>query len=155
MKPRDAISEQELRARAAELAQVPVDESAPAPGRALLIVTVDAARVGLDVSMVREVVAHPEVTPLPLTPRSIAGLMNLRYEILPVLDLGALRGGVARGQRQFAVVVEDHDLAAAVLVDDIADVSFETNRDALPVLSASDVLHHADLRPFRGEDGPG
>lgn len=43
-------------------------------------------RVGIDIGRVQEVLADPEVTPVPLAPLAIAGLLNLRGQIVTVID---------------------------------------------------------------------
>ena len=117
---------------------------------AVLIVIVDGTRIAIDLAAVREVIANPVVTPLPHMPSVIAGVLNLRYEILATLDLGALRGGRSAARRA-AVVVEDGDLAAAVLVDAVDDLAVDADRRPPTVLGGRDILHHRELLPFRGE----
>jgi purine-binding chemotaxis protein CheW len=50
----------------------------------------DAYAVAMEAA--REVVAAPEVTPLPAAPASVLGVCNVRGEIIPVFDTGALLG---------------------------------------------------------------
>jgi purine-binding chemotaxis protein CheW len=40
----------------------------------------------------QEVVADPDVTPLPAAPATVRGLFNVRGQIIPLLDTGALLG---------------------------------------------------------------
>lgn len=47
----------------------------------------------LDVSQVREIVRVQEITPLPLAPALIEGVIDLRGAVVPVIDLGRLLGG--------------------------------------------------------------
>jgi purine-binding chemotaxis protein CheW len=42
---------------------------------------------GIDVMQVQEVVRFQEITPIPLAPLDIAGLINLRGQIITVIDL--------------------------------------------------------------------
>jgi purine-binding chemotaxis protein CheW len=52
--------------------------------------------IGIDVERVREILAGPELTPVPLAPPAVLGLLNLRGEIVTVIDVrGPL--GVADG----------------------------------------------------------
>lgn len=41
----------------------------------------------LDVSQVREIVRHQEITPLPMAPSMIEGVVDLRGAVIPVIDL--------------------------------------------------------------------
>jgi purine-binding chemotaxis protein CheW len=54
---------------------------------------------------VREVVSQPIATPLPSTPPSVLGLINLRGEVVPFFDTAALLGLRATGAHPFCVVV--------------------------------------------------
>ena len=42
---------------------------------------------GIPVERVQEVIASPAVTPVPLAPRAVTGLINLRGQIVTVIDL--------------------------------------------------------------------
>jgi purine-binding chemotaxis protein CheW len=60
-------------------------------------VTLGAFRVGdavyaLDVTQVREVVRWQPLTPLPMAPRLIEGVIDLRGAVVPVVDLGRALG---------------------------------------------------------------
>jgi len=47
----------------------------------------------LEVSQVREVVRYQEITPLPMAPALIEGVIDLRGRVIPVVDLSRLLGG--------------------------------------------------------------
>lgn len=55
--------------------------------REVLLFTLEAWRYGLPVEDVRELVRAARLTPLPRAPDVVEGLLNLRGELLPVLDL--------------------------------------------------------------------
>ena len=50
---------------------------------------------GVDVHQVREIVRGQEVTALPKAPRLIEGVIDLRGQMVPVVDLGRALGGEA------------------------------------------------------------
>jgi chemotaxis signal transduction protein len=54
----------------------------------------------------QEVVAAPEVTPLPAAPATVRGLFNVRGQIVPLLDTGALLGLEPLATCPFAAVVQ-------------------------------------------------
>ena len=61
-------------------------------------VTLGAFRVGgslyaIEVAQLREVVKWQAPTPLPLAPRLIEGVIDLRGAVVPVVDLGRALGG--------------------------------------------------------------
>ena len=77
----------------------------------LLPVGVECFAVPLE--LVREVVAAPLATPLPTAPATVQGLINLRGEIVPLLDTLALATGPRGEAAGYGVVVESsHGLAA-------------------------------------------
>jgi chemotaxis signal transduction protein len=59
----------------------------------------------LPVEVVREAVAAPSITMLPGAPRIVLGIFNLRGEVLPVLDTGAMLGAAVPSSAAYAVVV--------------------------------------------------
>lgn len=100
---------------------------------------------GVDILRVQEIRGWSPVTPIPRSPPSMLGVLNLRGEILPVIDLRARFGlpaaeftaltviivlsvRAARGQRECGIVVDD--------VRDVVDISPESIRPA-PSMSGS------------------
>jgi len=77
---------QVLRDRAQQLARVPVAEEG---GERLELVEflLGSEHYGLETSFIREVHPLRELTPLPCVPPFVVGIMNLRGEILSVIDL--------------------------------------------------------------------
>ena len=59
--------------------------------RALLL-PVHGEWYGLQLEAVREVVPDPELTRLPLAPPALLGVFNLRGQVVPLVDTGALLG---------------------------------------------------------------
>jgi purine-binding chemotaxis protein CheW len=85
-------SETILQERAARLALPPVVDTQVTD--ALTIVTFELAgdRYALEARHVREVALAPDVTPVPAAPAVLVGVMNLRGEVLAVLDPRPLLG---------------------------------------------------------------
>lgn len=79
---------------------------------------------GVDVSLVQEIVRLQEITPVPLSKPEIAGLINLRGEVLTAIDLRARLGlPPAEGDRDpVNVVVRIGDEPVSLLVDEIDGV---------------------------------
>jgi len=95
--------------------------------------------VGID--MVREILEVGRMTPLPLTPEFVRGVMNLRGAVVPVIDLKARFGAepAVIGRRSSVVIVEtDHQdqdgpLVVGVLVDGVSEVLEIAEQDIEPV----------------------
>jgi purine-binding chemotaxis protein CheW len=89
-----ALSKQEiLRERARGLARetFDADESTRAAGEQWEIIefVLGGERYGIETSWVREVYPLRDLTPLPGTPAFLPGIVNVRGQILPVVDLKA------------------------------------------------------------------
>lgn len=87
---------------------------------------------GVELARVQEVLRPLPVTRLPLAPRAIAGLINLRGRIVPVVDLQVVLGTESAPARSTVapagptrggfVVVRSPEGPMALLVDAIGDV---------------------------------
>jgi purine-binding chemotaxis protein CheW len=79
---------------------------------------------GLEVTCIQEVIRYQPLTPVPLTASTIAGLINLRGQIVTAIDLRVRLGLPARDpeERPLNVVVRTADGPVSLLVDDIGDV---------------------------------
>ncbi|MBC3763802.1 chemotaxis protein CheW [Quadrisphaera oryzae] len=93
------------------------------------------ALYGLEVEQVQEVLRAQKVTRVPLHSAAIAGLINLRGEVVTAIDLRARLSMPARPEGQDAVniVVRLHGESISLLVDSIADVVELDDRSFEPV----------------------
>lgn len=93
----------------------------------------------LEVAQLREIVRMQPITPLPNAPELIAGVVDLRGAVIPVVDLARCLG-VARvedGTRTRIVIVAHAGLALGLRVDAASDVlSLRSDRlEAVPALA--------------------
>lgn len=95
---------------------------------------------GLELVRVREIIALMDITPVPLAPDYVRGVMNLRGRVIPVVDL----------RRKFGMAAtEDHDRKCIIVCD--------VNRNEQPIQmsmlvdAVSEVLH---IRAADIEDAP-
>lgn len=116
-------------------------------GRQFATFTVDGARYGIDVLRVQEALRTQVRTTVPLAPHGIAGLVNLRGQVVMLLDLRTRLGLeplAADAEPMMIVVVVDGE-PISLLVDEIGDVidveddQFETPPDTLPA-SLRDII---------------
>lgn len=79
---------------------------------------------GIEVTDVQEVIRHQQMTPVPLAPPEISGLMNLRGQIVTAIDLRRRLALPPReaGALPMNVVVHTDDASVSLLVDEIGDV---------------------------------
>ena len=94
-------------------------------GEALQVLSfeVGAQTYCVPVGTVREIRGVTPATPLPDAPPFVRGVINLRGQVMPVIDLSERLGkGLAiDGPRQVIIVVEHNDDVAGLLVDAVCD----------------------------------
>jgi purine-binding chemotaxis protein CheW len=85
---------------------------------------VDGELFGVDALSVQEVSRHLELTSVPLAPYSVAGIVNLRGEVVTALDLRRLLGREERpaGMKAMNVVLRGEGGSVSLLVDEIQSV---------------------------------
>lgn len=85
---------------------------------------VDDQLFGVPVAIVQEVLSFDEYTPVPLAPRAVGGLFNLRGQVIAAVDLRVQLGGPPRDRDGPAmnVIVRQDDESVSLLVDRIGEV---------------------------------
>jgi len=109
--------------------------------RQYLCLAVGKETYAIGIDMVREILEVGRMTPLPLTPEFVRGVMNLRGAVVPVIDLKARFGDkpAVIGRRSSVVIVEtdhkdqDGPLVVGVLVDGVSEVLEIAEQDIEPV----------------------
>lgn len=96
-------------------------DETPHAGERICLFSVAGEVVGVPVSALFEVVSEPLITSLPEVPAGLVGLMNLRGEILPVVDLGPWIG-IPVIPRLQVMVVSGGGYQIGVAVDTIRDM---------------------------------
>lgn len=84
----------------------------------------DGLFFGVDVQQVQEVIRYQEMTHVPLAPKDVEGLINLRGQIVTAIDLRRRLEMPPRpeGQMPMNVVIRSADGVISLLVDEIGDV---------------------------------
>lgn len=106
-----------------------------------LIVKAGFLRMGIDVALIREVAALPELSPLPRGPSAALGVTLLRGELTPVVDLARLIDPAASGAN-LTRIVSLTSPKAALAVERIE--ALESTQDDAPCLLDAD----GERRPF-------
>jgi purine-binding chemotaxis protein CheW len=78
--------------------------------------------LGVDAQQVQEVLTHRPMTRVPLAPLAVRGLINLRGQIVPALDLRARLMLPPTDRPAMNVVVRTDSGPVSFLVDEIGDV---------------------------------
>jgi purine-binding chemotaxis protein CheW len=100
------------------------EDATPRGAKQLCTFFVDGLLFGIDVTRVQEVIRYQAMTPVPLAPAVIQGLINLRGQIVTAIDLRTRLQLRQRppGQVPVNVVARDEEGAVSLLVDEIGDV---------------------------------
>jgi purine-binding chemotaxis protein CheW len=86
--------------------------------------TVGDLLIGIDASAVQEVTAGAALTPVPLSSPLVSGLLNLRGQIVTVIDLRRCLRMHDRpaGLRPLHVILQTGDGGVSLVVDEVGDV---------------------------------
>jgi purine-binding chemotaxis protein CheW len=97
--------------------------------------TVGDLLIGIEVQRVREILSDPEVTPVPLAPPGVLGLLNLRGEIVTVIDARRRLGVPDRESCAGAshVIIGTEGETVSLVVDAEEEVAEVDESTALPV----------------------
>jgi len=108
-----------LKERARQLAKTVSEDSTRSTYRELLEFKLAEERYAIEISAVREVIPLRDYTPLPGAPEFIFGLVNVRGEIIPVVNLKRLLGLPERGlsDRNRLVILQSPEIEFGILAD--------------------------------------
>lgn len=124
-----------LRARAQVLAREPAPPQQGADHIEVVDFVLAYERYGLESAYVREIYPLKELTPVPCTPRHVAGIINLRGQILTVLDLKTFFDLPQKGLPDLNKVIVLH--SGAMQFGILADVILGTRSIAPGALQVS------------------
>ncbi|WP_039725018.1 chemotaxis protein CheW [Leptolyngbya iicbica] len=115
---------------------------------ALAIVGLQGERFALNLEVIQEFTQIAQVTPVPCCPPHIVGNMNLRGEILTLIDIRQFVNlDTASTRQQQAVIVRVNDIVAGIIVDAVFDVLYVHPGDVTAVPTA---IHATDNAYIRG-----
>lgn len=133
-------AEEVLRRRADSLARETIEEEIT-DRQSLLLFRIGEEWYAVRVSDVREIFQEYSITPVPGVPDYVLGVVNVRGEILSVTDPAKLMrlGRIAVEQGDLpAIVVTCDDVATAIVVDEIGDITEVANDSVEPPVSIID-----------------
>jgi len=110
------------------------EETAELQTTKYLIFISDELMFGLDASNVVEIITDHSITHLPMVPEYISGIINLRGQIIPVLDI-RMRLGKMPGEDYSIIVINVDGSQAGILVDSVAKMVDVPQEDILPMPS--------------------
>ena len=107
----------------------------------------------IETNFVREVYPMMELTPLPCTPAFVFGLINVRGQILTVIDMKKLFDLPERGITNLnkVIVVRKDAMEFGILADEIIGIRIIPVNDLQPPLSTMTGIHAEYLKGVTGE----
>lgn len=113
-----------LQERAQALAQSSADSDDHEDVSRVLVVEVGSEHLGLPIEAVREIAPLPDITALPGVARHWRGVVNLRGQVYPVLDMGEYLGiaGMPTDSTPHCVLVASGGTSMGLIVEGVADV---------------------------------
>ena len=106
-----------------------VHEDEGADSRKYLIFTVDDLKIGIDAEQVETIITDHTITRLPRVPHYVRGIINLRGQIIPIIDI-RLRLGKPQAEESCIIVVNIGSDCMGILVDGV-DKMVDVSRDSI------------------------
>ena len=133
-----------FRQRAKQL-HIPLDTGETTGTIPLAIFTLGEEYFGCDLDVIKEFIDLEKVTPIPCCPRHIVGNINLRGEIITLIDIrSVLNFAEPEKPSTQAIVVQIDDIQAGIVVDEIFDVLRLDGKQLTPTVSGV----AAEIKPY-------
>ena len=117
-----------------QLALNAIEDTAEVQTTKYLIFVSDELMFGLDANNVKEILTDHMITHLPMVPEYISGIINLRGQIIPILDI-RLRMGKMPCEDCSIIVIDVEGTQAGILVDSVAKMVDVPQENILPMPS--------------------
>lgn len=88
-----------------------------------LTFTIGSEHFGMDLNQTREIIEYAGITQVPLMPQFLSGVINLRGEVVPVIDLAVRLGRdpITVHKRTCVIVIELHSFEQHCVLGLLAD----------------------------------
>ncbi|MCG9967680.1 chemotaxis protein CheW [Pelotomaculum terephthalicicum JT] len=142
-----------LRARAKILAQAPKNKESTETHLKIVKFLLNGEKYAVDSAFIREVCSLKEITPLPCTPPFVLGIINVRGQILSVVDINKFFGIPGKGANVLnkTIIVHTSEMEFAIPAETITGVGYIA-RDEIPPLPPTLTNIRAEyLRGMTGE----
>jgi len=109
----------------------------------LAVIGLNSEYFGINLAVVREFTNVYKVTPIPCTPEHIFGNINLRGEIVTLLDIRGvlnMQMQTTTPQTNKALIFEVNDLVAGIMIDEVFDVMY---LNPLDIKSIPTAINHS------------
>jgi purine-binding chemotaxis protein CheW len=142
-----------LRARAKSLAREPEKQGEAEESLEVLAFLLAHETYAVETRFIREVYPLTELTPLPCTPDYISGIINIRGQILTIIDMKKFfdlpEKGITNLNR--VIVVQQEDMALGILADEIIGIRNVPKSGLNPPLPTMTGIHAGYVKGVAGE----
>lgn len=89
---------------------------------------------GIEIRYVTEIIGIQSITKVPEVPSYVKGIINLRGKIIPVIDVRLKfgKGAIDYNDRTCIVVIDIHEVAVGLIVDNVDEVLTIDDEDIAP-----------------------
>ncbi len=124
----------------ATLQDKPADKATVLTGGKFLTFYLGDEEYALEILKVQEIIGLMPITPVPKTPVSVLGIINLRGKVIPVMDLRSKFGmeSIEHDELTCIVVIQVSEVLVGILVDRVNEVSDleDSNLQEMPEINA-------------------
>lgn len=124
MSGKDLYSDEEILQKRAKLIAQPRAQDTASKGIESLLFQLAYERYAIETKYIQEVIPLKEITPLPMAPKFVLGLINLRGEVMSVLDIRKFFDlpGEPLSDLNRVMILRDGTMSFGVLVDRIRGI---------------------------------
>lgn len=143
-----------LKARAIALAQEPEMKVGFSPILQLIAFSLGSETYGLESVYIREVYPLKDFTPLPRLPAYILGVINVRGQIIPVVDLKKLFHLPEQGITEMnkVIILNDEQMEFGILADEVHGTQGVPEDDIIQVPHTFNGIGEENLRGITREN---
>ena len=125
----------------------PYESLAPANQIPISVVSLNGEYYGVSLDTVKEFLETRDIMPVPCTPPHIVGDMNLRGDILTLVDIRGVLNLPVKGRDKGKIIVAHiNDLIVGVTVDDVLEVINISPSEFRPVPAAVSDINHEYIK---------
>jgi purine-binding chemotaxis protein CheW len=120
----------------------PTAHAPPEKGEQFLSIRLAGQAFALSIRAIREIRGWCPVTPLPHAPGYVRGMINLRGNVLAIIDLAARLGLPAEepGAASVVIVIEESGNEAGLVVDAVSEIITVTDSMRQPIPDTGDAM---------------
>ena len=108
---------------------------------------------GINVFKVREIITNREITPIAGAPEAVTGAIDIRGQIIPVIDLCRLTGNTPSREPNILLITEFARTTQAFAVEDVDDIVRLEWSQVHPAECAGGTGYITSIARFNGESG--